>query len=533
MTAIETRKLTKKFGDFTANNEIDIRVERGEIKAVVGENGAGKSTLMNMLYGLLQPSSGEILVDGEPVRFASPSDAIKRGIGMVHQHFKLSPNLTVFENVVLGSEIRRAFAPLKPLCLLPFVRKRPALNDKFAARRLPLPLIDAAAQKAAVERTIQKYNLGLDAAALVKNLSIGEKQRVEILKMLYRDVQILILDEPTGVLTPREADELISSLKELRRGGKTVIVITHKLREVMDASDSVTVIRGGAVVGEAKTFDTDEKKLARMMVGRDIERPKTGGAPVAGGVVYEVKNLSVVAPDGRKAVDGVSFNIRAGEILGVAGVEGNGQSELVKALTGLMTVAGGTVLKGGADITDAWPKAVRENKIAVIPEDRYGQGLCRDMTVAQNAIAGYHRDRQISRFGLLSKKAVIRRRDGLVKNFDVRLCDPDGDVSQLSGGNAQKLIVARELSSNPDVLIASQPTRGVDVGSIEFIHKKLLELKDAGKAVLLVSSELSEIMNLSDRVIVMYKGAVVGEAPRGADGETLGLMMAGVMPGGG
>ncbi|WP_101696305.1 ABC transporter ATP-binding protein [Clostridium minihomine] len=507
MNVIETVGITKKFGEFTANDSIDLTVRKGEIKAIVGENGAGKSTLMNMLYGLLTPTSGKILIHEKEVHFSSPLDAIQAGLGMVHQHFKLVPSLTVCENIVLGIEMNREVKGVR----LPF------LNGKKQLQK--------------VQQAIDRFGFELNAADRVEDLSVGLRQRVEIMKMLYRDVDILILDEPTAVLTPQEAEELIENLKRLKEQGKTIIVITHKLGEVMSLSDSVTVIKRGKVVGNVETKDTSERELAQMMVGRDVvlrvskEQTEISGAPV-----YELRNISTTNTMGKEVLSDVSLSVRKGEILGVAGVEGNGQSELLKVLTGLMTVTKGSVLMEDKDITNRWPADIRDAGVGMIHEDRYAQGLCRTMDLKENAIAGYHgRSDVCASTGLLRSQAIRSKRDDMIRDFDIRVADPEGSVSQLSGGNAQKLIIAREFSSNPKVVIASQPTRGVDVGSIEFIHNRILDLAKKGVGVILISSELSEVMSLSDRIAVMYKGRIIGQVDAASvTKEEIGLLMAGI-----
>jgi simple sugar transport system ATP-binding protein len=507
MSIISTVNLIKKFDDFTANDHINISVEEKEIKCIVGENGAGKTTLMNMLYGALRPTGGKIFLNGNEVNFSGPLDAINYGIGMVHQHFKLVPSLTVYENILLGVEIQK----------------------KWHGKNLPL--IDIAAEIEQVQNLIDKYRFQLNPMDKIENLSVGLCQQVEILKMLYRNVKILILDEPTSVLTPQEVDWLINNLKQLRNDGKTIIVITHKLREVMALSDSVTVIKNGKVVGEALASETNEKELAQMMVGRDVvltvnnpgRRYSETEKPF-----YRVSDLCTINETGKEVLSGVSFNVHRGEIFGIAGVEGNGQSELVKVLTGLMTATGGSVYIGEEDITNFWPDRLRRKKIGIIPEDRYAQGLCRDMTIAENCIAGYCDDVEICRFGIFRNREIRRRCREYVSKYDIRIAGIDGNISQLSGGNAQKVILAREFESKPRLIIACQPTRGVDVGSIEFIHQQLLDYRNAGNMVLLVSSELSEIMSLSDRIAVMYKGQIIGEVdPKTASTTTIGLLMAG------
>ncbi len=512
MYAIEAVNLTKKYGDFVANEDINISIEQGEITAIVGENGAGKTTLMNMFFGLQRPTGGELRVQGRQVSFSSSLDAINCGLGMVHQHFKLVPSLTVFENILLGAEIRRSLS-------------------FFGKAGFKSPIIDRNLERKTVQKLIDDYKFELNAEDLVDNISIGAKQRVEILKMLYRNVDILIFDEPTAVLTPQEVDELLASFKELKKQGKTIILITHKLREVMEVSDKVVVIKRGRVVGTRATKDTDAAELARLMVGREVilnvnkEDRDTGRSKV----VYSVKNLCTVNNFGKKVLDDISFDIKEGEILGVAGVEGNGQSELVRVLSGLMESTGGSVGLNDKDITNWWPGELRAAGVGIVPEDRYAQGLCKDMSISDNLIAGYHSNPCLCKSGLLMKKEIEKQGDRLIEKYDIRIAERNGNVSQLSGGNAQKIIVAREFDSDPKLLVVSQPTRGVDIGSIEFIHKKILELRAAGKAILLVSSELSEIMNLSDRIIVMYKGRLVGQlSGKSADSARLGLMMAGL-----
>ena len=500
---IQTINLTKKFGDFVANNNISLDIKEGEIRCIVGENGAGKSTLMNMLYGLLAPSSGQILIRGEEVKMSSPLTAIGVGIGMVHQHFKLVSSLTVYENILLGVEITK--------------------KNGF--------LIDKNEEIKKVARMIEDNHLQLNPTDKIEDISIGERQRVEILKMLYRNVDILILDEPTAVLTPKEVDDLIITLKLLKEQGKTIIVITHKLREVMELADSITVLKNGNVVGDVLKKDTDEKEIARMMVGRDValtvenHRKHT----IEKQVVYQVDNLNVLNDEGKTVIDNVSFKVHKGEIFGIAGVEGNGQSELIKVLTGLMESESGEVLFYDKDVTNWWPKELRKEGLGIIPEDRYATGLCREMSVSDNCIAGYHDNKEILKYGLYNSKSIDKIRDKYIEEFDIRLGDKNGIIGNLSGGNAQKVIIARELASKPKILMACQPTRGVDIGSIEFIHKEILKFRNQGNTVILVSSELSEIMSLSDRVIVMYKGQITGEiSPTEVSTVDIGLLMAGI-----
>ncbi|TGA99918.1 ABC transporter ATP-binding protein [Sporolactobacillus shoreae] len=502
MNIVETVRLTKKFGDFVANNAISISVQSQEIRCIVGENGAGKTTLMNMLYGLLKPTSGEIFVKGKKVVFHSPADAISGGLGMVHQHFKLVPSLTIYENVLLGNEI---------------VKSRFLINKKKEIE--------------SVRELIEKYKFDLDPLAKIEDLSIGERQRVEILKMLCRNVDILIFDEPTAVLTPQEVDKFIDSLKELRSNGKTIIVITHKLREVMELADHITVIRHGKVIGTVGKAETTETELAQMMVGRKVTLDVANHHKKIGDQkeIYRVNNLSVMNSYGRKVLRDISFSVKKGEIVGIAGVEGNGQSELIDSLTGLMGVKQGQIFLEDQEVTNFWPDQCRRNKIGIIPEDRFSQGLCATMTVADNSIAGYHRNQSIRHWSLLDYRKINALRDNYIEQYDIRVGNRNGEVGQLSGGNAQKLIIARELENKPVLLIACQPTRGVDIGSIEYIHTKIVHYRDSGNGVLLISSELSEIMALSDRILVMYKGKIVGCVnPEETSQEQIGLLMAGI-----
>ncbi|MGI6756093.1 MAG: ABC transporter ATP-binding protein [Atopobiaceae bacterium] len=504
MSIIKTIGLTKRFGDFTANDSIDLSVDEREIRCIVGENGAGKTTLMNMLYGLLAPTEGQIFIHDEFVQLAGPKDAIAHGLGMVHQHFKLVPSLTVYENVLLGAEI-----------------VRPGISH----------LIDTKQEIEVVQNLIEQYHFGLDPLERIEDISVGAQQRVEILKMLYRNVDVIILDEPTAVLTPQEVDGLIVSLKDLREQGKTIIMITHKLREVMELSDSVTVIRRGKIVGDVLTKDTNQSELACMMVGHEVTHvtiPSDAPQP-SSEVALHVSSLSTTNEEGKEVLKGVEFSVHKGEILGVAGVEGNGQSELSKVLTGLMTTTSGAVEILGKDVTGWWPDQLRKAGLAIIPEDRFEDGLCATMSVAENSVAGYLDNNDVTHHGMLNHAAMCARRDYLVKEYEILVGDLKGNVGQLSGGNAQKLIVGRELESGGKVLVACQPTRGVDLGAAEDIHRRLLDFRNTGGAVLLISSELSEVMGLSDRVIVMYKGEVVGEVdPQRTSSTEVGLLMAGI-----
>lgn len=508
---IGVRHLTKTFDRFAANRDISFDIKEGEIRAIIGENGAGKTTLMNLLYGILQPTEGQILYKGRPVNFRSPKDAIACGIGMVHQHFKLSQGLTVYENILLGTELQK--------------------HIKIGNKRFRLPLIDKKEERKAVQELIRKYNFNLDPDEKVKNLSVGARQRVEILKMLYRNVDVLILDEPTAVLIPQEIDELIQKILALKAAGKTVIIITHKLNEVKRCADQISVIRRGELIGTV-TNDRDltMESLAEMMVGRPVllQVEKSDKEPDYGHVILEVNDLCAVNEDGREVVKHVSFKIHENEVLGIAGIEGNGQSELMFLMTGLMKRTSGSVTLEGKEIQDDWPDELRNEGVGIIPEDRYKQGLCVSLPTSYNLISGYHRKKRFCRHGLMDYNEVAKNKDELVARYDIRLSSKDSLVSALSGGNAQKIIVARELDNDPKVLLASKPTRGVDVGATEFVHSNILKLRDKGKAILLISSELTEIKSLADRILVIYDGEIVGEfCADDVSFHELGLYMSG------
>jgi general nucleoside transport system ATP-binding protein len=497
--AVEMRGITKTWPGVVADDHVTFTVRKGEIHALVGENGAGKSTLMNILYGLLRPDSGEILINGAPARIHGPRDAIALGIGMVHQHFMLIPVLTVGENIVLGREPTSAGG-----------------------------VYDRAAAVQAIRDLSAAYGLNIDPNARVGDLPVGLQQRVEILKVLFRGADILILDEPTGVLTPQETNELFRVLRGLVRQGKTIIFITHKLREVLEISDQVTVLRRGKVIGTVPTKSTNAEELARMMVGRDVllrvdKKPATPGA-----VALRVEHLAVQSEQGIPAVRDVSFELHTGEILGIAGVEGNGQSELVEALAGTRPASGGHVWIGEHEITNAGARAIREAGLAHIPEDRRGAGLVLGYSVADNLIFGRQRSSAFSWDGVVLRlRAILNWARRLIQQFDVRTPSPETPARSLSGGNQQKVIVAREMSSQPKVLLASQPTRGVDIGAIEFIHRRIVAQRDAGAAILLISAELDEIQSLSDRIAVMYEGRIVSFEPPDTPEERLGLLMTG------
>ena len=499
--AVEMRHISKKFPLVLANDDVNFSVQSGEIHALVGENGAGKSTLVNILYGLLQPDTGTISINGQDVRFSDPGDAIERGIGMVHQHFMLIPPFTVAENVVLGQEPSRSG----------FVHHSRA-NE-------------------IVKGLSEQYGLKVDPAAKVETLSVGIEQRIEIIKVLYRGAEILILDEPTAVLTPQEVDELFDIMRSLKAQGKTIIFITHKLQEVMAISDSVTVMRRGKVVGTVAVGDTSRQEIATMMVGRQVLFRVEHTPAEPGDIVLAVKALNAQDNKDLPALRDLSFTVREGEVLSIAGVEGNGQSELVEVLTGLRSAQSGEVELSGQLITNYSPRTIREMGACHIPEDRHRRGLVLDFSVAQNLVLGIHYRRPYVRnllmdvinFGPIRDKA-----QRLLEEFDIRPPDQENPAGNLSGGNQQKVIVAREFDQEPKLLIAAQPTRGIDVGSIEFIHQRLLQARDDGKAVLLVSADLEEILSLSDRIAVMYEGRIVGILdPSEATEARIGMMMTG------
>jgi simple sugar transport system ATP-binding protein len=506
--AVEMRNICKAWPGVVANDHVNLSVRKGEIHALVGENGAGKSTLMNILYGLVHPDSGEIYINGQPVHIHGPRDAIRLGIGMVHQHFMLIPPLTVAENIVLGHE------PGGPS----------AVYEVKKAREVILALS-------------KQYGLPIDPDIRIEKLSVGLQQRVEILKVLYRAADILIMDEPTGVLTPQETFELFSVLRGLVEKGKTIIFITHKLREVLELTDNITVLRRGKNAGELVTRETNQAEIARLMVGREVllRVNKTPSKP--GPVVLHVEDLHAQSDRNLEILHGISFDVRAGEILGIAGVEGNGQSELVEVLSGMRPVTSGKVTitpvrdgKAGTprDITAMNARQVRRAGLAHIPEDRRGSGLVVTDSIEDNTILGRQRWSQFSWHGLvLLLRNIAAWATRLIRDFDVRTPSIQVPVRALSGGNQQKVIIAREFASDPVALIAAQPTRGVDIGAIEFIHRRLIEQRDAGKAVLLISAELDEIRSLSDRIAVMYEGRIMDIVGPDATEEQLGVLMTG------
>jgi ABC-type uncharacterized transport system ATPase subunit len=494
---LEIKGLTKRFGSFTAVDRIDLTIEPGEIHCLLGENGAGKSTLMNMLYGLLEPTEGEILVDGKPVRFASPGDAMAAGIGMVHQHFMLVPVFTVAENVMLGRE------PTRGLGLL----------NRRAASRMVRELSD-------------RYKLAVDPEALVEDIPVGVQQRVEIIKALSNDAEVLILDEPTAVLTPQEIDELMGIMRALKERGTSIIFITHKLREVKAIGDKISVIRRGRVVGTAPP-SASEAELAEMMVGRSVKLRVDKAPATPGDPVLEAKGVTVIDSRGVPVVKDVSFEARAGEVLGIAGVQGNGQTELIKSLLGLIRPAAGEFRLDGKDISHHGPRQSLADGIGYIPEDRSHDGFVGSFSVRENLVLDLYRNDEFANGFVLNLEAIAANAKARIAEFDIRTESPETPVSMLSGGNQQKVVVAREFSRPLKVLIASQPTRGVDVGSIEFIHKRIIHERDQGTAVVIVSTELDEIFALADRIAVMYDGRIVGTVGPDIAREDIGLMMAG------
>jgi simple sugar transport system ATP-binding protein len=484
-----------------ANDHIDITVEPGEVHALLGENGAGKSTLMNQLYGLLQPDEGEIVVDGVAKVFRSPRDAIAAGIGMVHQHFMLVPVFTVAENIALGAE---------------------------EIRGGPLGLLDRRRNRRDVLETSTKYGLPVDPDALVENLPVGAQQRVEIVKALTREVDLLILDEPTAVLTPQETDELLAVMRGLARAGKSIVFITHKLREVKAVADRITVIRRGRTVGTASP-DTSEDELAALMVGRDVSLEVTKGPAEPGREVLKIHDLVVDDDRGVRAVDGVDLVVRAGEVLGIAGVQGNGQTELVEAIMGLRAVRAGKLELDNENLIGMGTKHILHSGVGYIPEDRSLDGVVKEFSVAENLVLDMYDRAPFGNALRLNHKAIGESARERVAQFDIRTPSPDSAVGTLSGGNQQKVVVAREMSRPLRLMIASQPTRGVDVGSIEFIHNQIIHERDSGTAVLVVSSELDEVVGLADRIAVMYRGKILAVVSPDLPREELGLLMAGIV----
>jgi ABC-type uncharacterized transport system ATPase subunit len=495
---IEMKGITKVFPGTIANDNVDFDLIRGETHVLLGENGAGKTTLMNQLYGLYLPDKGEIIVNGKPAKINTPSDAIALGIGMVHQHFMLVHNFTVTENIVLGLEPKNGLS------------------------------IDMKKAIANVEEISKKYGFAIDPNAVIEDISVGQQQKVEILKALYRGAQILILDEPTAVLTPQEIVELGTIIKNLEKEGKSVILITHKLKEVMIMSDRVTILRRGKITGTVNTKDTDIDNLAELMVGRKVNLTVDKKPANVGREILKVENLIANDHRGLPAVNELNLSVKAGEILGIAGVDGNGQSELVEVLTGLKKPKSGKITLDGKDIYGKSPREIINHGVGHIPEDRHKRGLILKYSLFENSILGRHREKQFTNGIIMNYKAIKEHCAKLIKDFDVRTPNSEVPASALSGGNQQKLIAAREITKNPIFLIASQPTRGLDVGSIEYIHGRLVEERDAGKAVLLVSLELDEVLALSDRIAGIYDGKIVQVLDRkDATEQKLGILMAG------
>ncbi|GFH39886.1 ABC transporter ATP-binding protein [Pseudolactococcus insecticola] len=495
---IEMRDVSKVFGTFVANDQINLQVQKGEIHALLGENGAGKSTLMNMLSGLLEPTSGEIFVNGSVEKIDSPSKASKLGIGMVHQHFMLVDAFTVTENIILGNETTRGIK----------------LDTKKAEQE--------------ILELSQKYGLEVTPSALVRDISVGQQQRVEILKTLYRGAEILIFDEPTAVLTPAEILELMTILKNLVKEGKSIILITHKLDEIRAVSDRVTVIRRGKSIETVDVAGRDNKTLAEMMVGHSVSFVTEKKVANPGKVVLDISHLVVNESRGAQAVKSLSLKVRAGEIVGLAGIDGNGQSELVQAITGLRPVVTGSIKLKDKEITNHKPRQITEMSVAHVPEDRHRDGLVLQLSVAENMALQTYYKAPMSHLGFLDYKAINQKARELMAEFDVRGASELVPASALSGGNQQKAIIAREIDRNPDLLIVSQPTRGLDVGAIEYIHKRLIQARDEGKAVLVVSFELDEILNVSDRIAVIHDGKIQGIVrPAETTKQELGVLMVG------
>jgi ABC-type uncharacterized transport system ATPase subunit len=494
---LEMRGIRKEFPGVLANDDVSLDIRQGEVHALLGENGAGKSTLMNILYGLYKPDAGEILLRGKPVVFGSARDAIQAGIGMVHQHFMLIPVFTVAENIVLGVEPRDGIF----------------LDEDGAERR--------------VSELSEQYGLAVDPASLVEDITVGQEQRVEILKALYRGADILVLDEPTAVLTPQEARELFGIINSLKADGKSIIFITHKLNEVLEIADRITVLRRGRVIETVPREGATEASLARAMVGREVllRVEKTPARP--GDVLLAVEDLHVFDDRGIEKVRGVTFDVRAGEIVGIAGVDGNGQTELIDALTALRASASGRVSVGGESITNVNPRHALDAGVGHIPEDRQRRGLVLEFSIAENIELHDYAKSPVARAGWIFPRRMIELARKLIKDFDVRGGGPQTRAGGLSGGNQQKVVAAREISRDPKVLIAAQPTRGLDVGAIEYLHRRIVEERDKGRAVLLVSLELEEIFSLSDRILVIYEGEIVGEHTGDVSEDEIGLEMLG------
>ncbi|WP_135663582.1 ABC transporter ATP-binding protein [Halorhabdus rudnickae] len=501
--AVELRAITKRFGDVVANDEVDFTLEEGSVHALLGENGSGKTTLMSILYGLYERDSGEVIINGEPTTFDSPRDAIEAGVGMIHQHFQLVEPMTVLQNIVLGNE--------------------PTHNG----------LVDQDDAREDVLEICEHYGFDVDQYldTPVRELDLGVRQRVEIVKSLYREADILVLDEPTAVLTPQEVETLLDVMQELSARGRSLIFITHKLNEAMRAADEITVLRDGQAVGTVEAEETSRQELARMMVGRDVLFETDDRETEPGADVFAVEDLHAQGDRGLEQVKGVNFSVRKGEILGVAGVQGNGQSEFVEALTGLRPATEGTITFDGEDITGTDRRERIELGITYIPEDRVAEGLVMDYSLVRNALLGNQTIDSFTENGFLDWQAVRDHTDSILDTYDIQPNDPDTSAESLSGGNQQKFIVGREIEHDPDVIVAMNPTHGVDIGSIEFIHNRLIEMRDQGMAVILASSKLDEIQKLADRIAVMYEGEFVDVVdPSTVTEEELGLMMTGSGP---
>ncbi|WP_019422760.1 ABC transporter ATP-binding protein [Paenibacillus sp. OSY-SE] len=500
---LELKGITKRFPGIVANDQISLQLRKGEIHALLGENGAGKSTLMNIVFGLYQPDEGIIELNGQPIVMDGPNKAIECGIGMVHQHFKLVPPFTVTENIILGMEPKRGFGT----------------DLKGAASR--------------IAELSKQYGLNVNPEAKIESISIGMQQRVEIMKTLYRGAEIIIFDEPTAVLTPQEITELLQIMKRLVDEGKSILLITHKLKEIMDVADRCTIIRRGKMIETVTVADTNQETLAEKMVGHRVQF-KTDKRPAnPQDSLLDIANLVVTAENGQRAVDGISLSIRAGEVVGIAGVDGNGQTELIEAITGMRPIESGTIRLEGRDVKHGSPRTASEAGISYIPQDRHKHGLVLDFDVSENAVLKSYYEERFNHKGLLDRQAIEEVAERHVEQFDIRTPGIHTPVRSMSGGNQQKLIIAREIAKEPKLLIAAQPTRGLDVGAIEFVHKQLIAERDKGKAVLLVSFELDEIINVSDRILVMFNGRFVGETtPETTSDQELGLLMAGKHQGG-
>lgn len=500
---VEMLNIRKEFPGIVANDNITLQLEQGEIHALLGENGAGKSTLMGMLFGMYRPDKGCIKVKGEEVKITNPNVANDLGIGMVHQHFKLVENFTVTENIILGCEPKKLFG----------------IDIKGAAKR--------------IEELSKQYGLNVDPYAKIEDISVGMQQRVEILKMLYRNADVLIFDEPTAVLTPQEIEDLLEIMKNLTKEGKSIILITHKLKEIKSAANRCTVIRRGKYIGTVKVSETSEAEMAKMMVGREVSFSVEKEEAKPKEVVLKIDNLCVKNNKKVLGLKNFSLEVRAGEIVGIAGVEGNGQNEIVEALTGMRPVESGTIMFKNKDITKDSIRQRIEDGMAHIPEDRHKRGLILDYTMEDNMVLKVYKDKPFSKNGLINKKEITKYANHIIETFDVRSGEGGKSIARsLSGGNQQKGVIGREVESNPDLLIAVQPTRGLDVGSIEYIHKRLVEQRDSGKAVLLVSLELDEVLNVSDRIAIVNNGELIGIVNANeTDENEVGLMMAGIKKG--